>query len=95
MNQILREVLITYYGCDFFFFVHGYLCKPTANMMSQCVKKCGISPTDKGQSNLSILQFEMIILEIALVMKHYAQFTFLLCTHCILRLNRNCFPATM
>ena len=36
-------------------FIHGYPCKPTENMMQQCLKTYRIQVTAEWQSNLSIL----------------------------------------
>ena len=55
LNQMIQRVLIAY--CVFDLFIHGYPCKKTENMMLQWMKKYGIHPTDKWQSNLSILLF--------------------------------------
>ena len=48
VNQMLREVLITYCVCDILF--NGSPCMPTENiMMLQCLKY-GIQATSKGLS---------------------------------------------
>ena len=39
--------------------------------------KYGIQPLDKRQFNLSTNTFELLIFEMALVIKHYVQFAFL------------------
>ena len=69
VNQRIREFLIMYCVCDCLF--HGYPFKYDIKMMLQCLKNYGIQLLiSDGLLSVSF-KSEMLIFEMALVIKHY------------------------